>query len=58
MTNYDVIEGYGLQELIENVNASIERGFIPIGSVLVDENDGFYKQTMFDPNVKIGRYEV
>jgi len=58
MTNYDVVEGYSLRELIENVNASIERGFIPIGSVFIDENDDYYKQTMFDPNVKIGRYEV
>lgn len=52
MKKYDVVEGYSLEELIDEVNASIEKGFIPIGNVFVDEDDGYYKQTMFKPNVK------
>ena len=49
MDNYDVVEGYNLTLLIERVNASIKKGFIPIGGVFIDSNDDYYKQTMFKP---------
>ena len=49
MTNYDVVEGHNLLELIEEVNTSIQKGFIPIGGVFIDSNDDYYKQTMFKP---------
>ena len=58
MKNYDVVEGYSLSELIEEVNTSIQKGFIPIGGVFIDVNDDYYKQTMFNPNAKISRAEV
>ena len=60
MKNYDIIEGKSLNELMNNVSESIDSGFIPIGGiVLIDNELGFiYKQTMFKPKVKIERFDV
>lgn len=58
MKKYDVVEGYSLEELIEEVNLKIKKGFIPIGGVFIDSNDDYYKQTLFRPNVKIEKTDV
>jgi len=60
MKNYDIIEGRDLIELINNVNESINNGFIPIGGVVLinDVSEFIYKQTMFNPNVKIQRVNI
>jgi len=60
MGNYDIIEGRSLTELINNVNGSINNGFIPIGGVVLidDVSEFIYKQTMFNPNVKMQRVDI
>jgi len=58
MTNYDIVEGYSISELKERVNNSISKGFIPIGNFVIDENDDYYKQTMFNPEIQLERVEI
>lgn len=60
MGNYDIIEGRNFTELINNVNESINNGFIPIGGVVLINgvSEFIYKQTMFNPNVKMKSVDI
>jgi len=58
MMNYDIIEGCNLSELKERVNASILKGFIPIGGFVIDTDYNYYKQTMFNPEIQLEKSEI
>lgn len=55
---YKVVEGYDLEELTEEVNSKLKDGFIPIGGAFIDSHDDYYKQTMFNPEVKLEQVEI
>ena len=58
MEKYAIIEGYTLEKLKFRVNKAISKGYIPIGGFIIDKDDDYYKQTMFNPNIKLESTDI